>query len=68
MNFWTAVVAIIAIVSISEVIKAKLRTGTNRIEAQNKEYERRFSQLENRMTNLETIVLEKEQTKKYAEL
>ncbi|MBW2621325.1 MAG: hypothetical protein JRD68_00335 [Deltaproteobacteria bacterium] len=69
MSFWTAVVIIVAIATGGEVYRARLKSGGGR---KTEEYFNNFSQklarLEDRIANLEMIVLEKEKDRKYDKL
>ena len=60
MNFWAAVVIIVAIGTISEVYRSKLKANANKSEKIYDTMAQRIARLEDRIANLETIVLEKE--------
>ena len=68
MNFWAAVVIIVAIGTISEVYRSKLKANANKSEKIYDTMAQRIARLEDRMANLETIVLEKEKTKKFSDM
>ena len=68
MNFWTALVIIVAIGSFSEVYRSRLKQVSRKSDELLADLSQRITQLESRMANLETIVLEKERTKPYSEL
>jgi hypothetical protein len=68
MSFWTAIVIIVAIGTLSEVYRARLKASANKTEASIKNHDQRMARLEERLANLETIVLEKERTEKFSEL
>ena len=67
MNLWTAIVIIVAIGTLSEIYRSRLKAGSRKIEADVKSIVRRMVRLEERMGNLETIVLEKEKVSKFSE-
>ena len=68
MSFWTAVVTIVALVTLSVIYRARLKANTEKSEESFKGLDQRMSRVEERMANLETIVLEKEKTKKFSDL
>ena len=68
MNFWTAVVIIVAIGAFSEVYRARLKAISKKSEELLEDFSQRITRLESRMANLETIVLEKERTKQFSDL
>ncbi len=65
MGFWTAVVIIVAIGAFSEVYRARLKTGSKTVERHLEQLTQRMARIEERMANLETIVLEKEKERKF---
>jgi hypothetical protein len=67
MNLWTAIVIIVAIGTLGEVYRSRLKAGAHKTEAAFKNIAQRMVRLEERMGNLETIVLEKEKAQKFAE-
>ena len=68
MSFWTAVVIIVAIGTISEVYRSKLKAEASKSQEVFDNIAQRVARLEDRMANLETIVLEKEKAKKFSGL
>ena len=68
MSFWTAIVIIVAIGTLSEVYRARLKASSNKTEASMKNQDQRMARLEERLANLETIVLERARAEKFAEL
>ena len=68
MSFWTAVVIIVAIGTISEVYRSRLKADASKSQEVFDNIAQRVARLEDRMANLETIVLEKEKAKKFSGL
>ena len=68
MNLWTAIVIIVAIGTVSEIYRAKIRANAKESEKYSEALSQRIARLEDRMANLETIVLEKERSKKFDNL
>ena len=68
MNLWTAAVVIVAIVALTKIIRSRNIYQNNRSEEVFDDISKRVSGLENRMANIETIVLDKEKEKKFADL
>lgn len=68
MSFWTAVVIIVAIGTISEVYRSRLKADASKSQEVFDNITQRVARLEDRMANLETIVLEKEKAKKFSGL
>ena len=68
MSFWTAIVIIVAIGTISEIYRSRLKANSVKTEASFKKLTQRMVSLEERMANLETIVLETEKRRKFSEL
>jgi hypothetical protein len=68
MSFWTAVVIIVAIGTISEVYRSKIKANASKSQEVFDTIAQRVARLEDRMANLETIVLEKEKAKKFSGL
>ena len=68
MNFWTAVVIIVAIGTFSEVYRTRLKAISKKSEELLADFSQRITRLESRMANLETIVLDKERTKPFSDL
>ena len=60
MSFWTAVVIIVAIGALSQIFKTRLKATVDKSEASVKNLAQRVAHLEDRICNLETIVVEKE--------
>jgi len=65
MGFWTAIVAIVAIGTVSEMYRSRLKTGSKAIEEYLKQLTERMARIEERMANLETIVLEREKEREF---
>jgi len=68
MGFWTAIVIMVAIGTLSEVYRSRLKAQANRSDEEFSKLANRMAALEDRMANLETIVLEKEKSDRYAAL
>lgn len=68
MNFWTMIVLIVAICVVSDIIKSRNNNDLNEIEKSNENLSRLLEHLKNRVENLETIILEKERTRRFAGL
>jgi hypothetical protein len=68
MSFWTAIVIIVAIGTISEIYRSRLKANSVKTEESYQKLTQRMVSLEKRMANLETIVLEKEKSRKFSEL
>ncbi|UCF95023.1 MAG: hypothetical protein JSW39_13015 [Desulfobacterales bacterium] len=68
MSLWTAIVIIVAIGTVSEIYRARLKANAEKSEESFKTLTQRIARLEERMANLETIVLEKERTKQFSDL
>ena len=68
MSFWTAIVIIVAIGTISEVYRSRLKAHSVKAEESYEKLVQRMVRLEERMANLETIVLESEKKRKFSEL
>ena len=66
MSLWTAIVCMVAIGTISEIYRAKLKANAGESEKIFEKMAERVGRLEERMANVETIVLEKEKAKKYS--
>lgn len=66
MSFWTAAVMIVGICMLSEVYRARLKAQSKRSAAAYDELTQRMAQLEKRMANLETIVLDQEKARPFA--
>ena len=68
MSFWTAVVIIVAIGTLSEIYRSRLKANAAKTEESYQKLIQRMVGLEERMANLETIVLEKEKISKFSDL
>ena len=68
MSFWTAIVIIVAIGTISEIYRSRLKANAVKTEESYQKLVQRMVSLEERMANLETIVLETEKSRKFSEL
>ena len=68
MSFWTAVVIIVAIGTLSEIYRSRLKANAAKTEESYQKLIQRMVSLEGRMANLETIVLEKEEISKFSDL
>ena len=68
MSFWTAIVIIVAIGTISEIYRSRLKANAGKAEESYQKIVQRMVKLEERMANIETIVLEKEKSRKFSEL
>ena len=68
MSFWTAVAIIVAIGTLSEIYRSRLKANAAKTEASYQKLIQRMVSLEERMANLETIVLEKEKISKFSDL
>ena len=66
MGFWTAIVLLVAIGTVSEVYRAKLKANANESEKIFEKMAERVGRLEERMANLETIVLEREKNERFS--
>lgn len=68
MNLWTAVVIIVAIGAVSEIYRSRISGKIKESEKFSETLLQRIARLEDRMANLETIVLEKEKSKRFSDL
>ncbi len=68
MSFWTAIVIIVAIGTISEIFRSRLKANTAKTEDFYQKLTQRMVSLEERMANLETIVLDTEKSRKFSDL
>ncbi|MGD8286786.1 MAG: hypothetical protein PVG08_21895 [Desulfobacterales bacterium] len=68
MSFWTAIVIIVAIGTLSEIYRSRLKANAVKTEESYQKLVQRMAGLEERMANVETIVLEKEKSRKFSEL
>ena len=67
MNLWTAIVIIVAIGTLSEIYRSRLKAGARKTEEDVKSIAQRMVRLEERMGNLETKVLERENVRKFSQ-
>lgn len=65
MSFWTAIVAIVAIGVFGGVYSTRSKAGVKEIKTLLEDQIERMARMEERMANLETIVLEKEKERKF---
>jgi len=68
MSFWSAVVLIVAIGTVGEIYRSRFKTGSKAFERPIGELSKRIDLLEERMANLETIVLEREKEDRFNDL
>jgi hypothetical protein len=68
MSFWTAAVIIVAITTFGAIYRARMKTNAHKSNEVSETLLQRIDRLEERMANLETIVLEKEKAKQFADL
>ncbi len=68
MSFWTAIVIIVAIGTVSEIYRSRLKANAEKAEDAFQKLTQRMASLEERMANLETIVLEQEKRRKFSDL
>jgi hypothetical protein len=68
MSFWTAAVIIVAIGALSKVFTARLKTTADKSEASAEDLAQRVVRLEDRIANLEAIVVDTERTRKFSAL
>ena len=68
MDFWTMIVLIVAIGVISDIIKSKKNFNTDKMITYDEGESQIISRLQERVTNLETIILEKERIKRFEDL
>ncbi len=68
MSFWTAIVIIVAIGVLSEMYKVRLKASLRKSEEYFEKLSQRTSRLEERMANIETIMLDKERQKDFRDL
>lgn len=68
MNTMTAVVLIVAIGTIGGLYRARLKTNSQKTDKDFEDLSQRVSRLEDRIANLETLVLEKEKSKQFSDL
>ncbi len=68
MSFWTAIVIIVAISALSQIFRARLKATEEKSEASTNNLVQRVTRLEDRIANLETIVVDKERAEKFSAL
>ena len=68
MSFWTAIVIIVAISALSQIFRSRLKATEEKSEASTKNLVQRVTRLEDRIANLETIVVDKERAEKFSAL
>jgi cation transport ATPase len=68
MSFWTAAVIIVALGVLGKIFTARLKTTADKSEASVKNLAQRVTRLEDRIGNLETIVVDEERTQKFSAL
>lgn len=68
MNTMTAIVLIVAIGTCGGLYRARLKANAKIADEEFNDFSRRISGLEDRIANLETIVLEKEKSKQFSDL
>jgi hypothetical protein len=68
MSFWTAAVIIVAITTFGTIYRTRLKAGARQSNEISESLLERIDRLEERMANLETIVLEKEKAKQFSDL
>ncbi len=68
MSFWTAVVVIVAISALSQIFRGRLKATEEKSEASVKNLVQRVTRLEDRIGNLETIVVDQERAQKFSAL
>ncbi len=68
MSFWTAVVIIVAISALSQIFRARLKATEEKRAASEKNLVQRVSRLEERIANLETILVDQERAEKFSAL
>jgi len=65
MSFWTAVVIMVAIAAFSRIYRSRLKSLPKYAEEIIEDVEHRMDKIEERMANIETIVLEKEKEHRF---
>lgn len=65
MNLWTMIFLIVTICVIGDIIKSRQKTDLNESIKTGEDLSRLLGRLKNRVENLETIVLEKERTRRF---
>ena len=68
MSFWTALVIIVAISALSQIFRARLKATEEKSETSVKNLVQRVARLEDRIGNLETILVDQERAHKFSSL
>ena len=68
MNLWTMIVLIVAIGTFSEIYRHRISVNAKEAKKLYDEITKRVARLEERMANIETIVLEKVRDKRFSDL
>ena len=68
MNIWTMIVLIAAICVMSNIVKSRNNHSLNESIKTDEDVLKLLGRLKNRVENLETIVIEKERTKRFTEI
>jgi cell division protein ZapA (FtsZ GTPase activity inhibitor) len=68
MDIWTMIVLIAAISVISDIVKTKNNNNAGESTKSDENIAQHIGPLEDRVANLETIILEKERVDRFAEL
>ena len=68
MSFWTSAVIIVAITTFGTLYRTRIKASTRQSNEISESISQRIERLEERMANLETIVLEKEKAKQFSDL
>ena len=68
MNLWTMIVLIVAIGTFSEIYRHRISVNVKESKKFFDEFSNRMARLEERMANIETIVLEKAREKRFSDL
>ena len=68
MNLWTMIVFIVAICVIGDILKSRNNNRINKSAIPDENISMVLASLKKRVENLETIVLEKERNRRFAEM
>lgn len=68
MSFWTAAVIIVAITTFGTLYRSRAKAGAAKSNETSEALLQRLDRLEERMANLETVVLEKEKARQFSDL
>lgn len=68
MNTMTTIVLIVALLTFGGLYRARLKANSQKTDEDFENLSRRISRLEERIANLETLVLEKEKSKQFSDL